>query len=143
MPTKKEASAKPKPVAQSGSRPKWRKAPDELVAFFNATMVAFPAAEMRKMFGYPCAFINGNLATGLNGDAMMLRLSPADLGEFMRIDGASAFEPMPGRPMRGYVTVPDTVRRSPDLLQAWIAKALEYTAALPAKAKKGRFRKSG
>ena len=41
--------------------PKWTKAPDALVALFGDAIKGLPGVEARKMFGYPAAFVNGNM----------------------------------------------------------------------------------
>jgi hypothetical protein len=48
-------------------RPTFAKSPPELVARFGAVLdrLASPAVTRRPMFGYPCAWVNGNMATGL------------------------------------------------------------------------------
>ena len=40
---------------------KWKKSPPELVATFDAAIAGKPGVERRQMFGYPCAFLNGNM----------------------------------------------------------------------------------
>ena len=45
--------------------PSFSKSPPELVERFAAVMDRYPDAERKKMFGYPAAFVGGNMATGL------------------------------------------------------------------------------
>lgn len=71
------------------------------------------------MFGYPCAFVAGKLFMGLHQDALILRLSDDDRPAFLRVKGAAIFEPMPGRPMRGYVVVPPGLLRRTTALSDW------------------------
>ena len=59
------------------------------------------------MFGYPCAFVNGNMFAGLFQDRIFVRLSPDDRSGLDRTHGAIDFEPMPRRPMKAYAVVPD------------------------------------
>lgn len=116
--------------------PDFEKSPAELITFFQQTMQDFPMAALRQTFGYPCAYINGHMATGLYADGMFLRLSPADEAEFLSIPGATSFAPMKARPMKGYVVVPLELRDSPDSLRDWITRSLEYVATIPPKEKK-------
>jgi TfoX/Sxy family transcriptional regulator of competence genes len=88
---------------------------------------------MRPMFGNLAAFVNGNMFTGLFGEDLFVRLSEEDSAK-VRKQGGRDFEPMPGRAMRGYVTVPTTWRSKPDAARVWIASALELTRRLPPKA---------
>lgn len=135
----KESKAKSKAPAKA--MPKFEPAPEELVQTFDETLKDFPMATQRKMFGYPAAFVNGNMFAGLFQDAMFLRLSDEDRAAFRSEYGARLFEPMPGRPMRGYVLVPRFVLKSPKLLKAWTRKAMEYTGSLPPKASRSKAKK--
>ena len=76
--------------------PKWTKAPEALVALFERSTATIPDVEGRKMFGYPAAFIRGQMFSGLFQSSMILRLSPDDRAQFLEEFGATAFEPMPG-----------------------------------------------
>ena len=116
--------------------PQFTKAPESLVALFARATAAMPGVEPRKMFGYPAAFVNGNMFSGLFQSSMVLRLSESDRARCAREFGAKPFEPMPGRPMREYVAVPEALLRSPKLLDAWLHKSHGHAAALPPKAAK-------
>jgi hypothetical protein len=43
----------------------WTRAPQQVVEAFGAALPDHPAVQRRKMFGYPCAFVNGNMFTGV------------------------------------------------------------------------------
>ena len=115
----------------------WRKAPPELIEVFESVFPG-PPAVARQMFGYPAGFVNGNMFMGLLQEEMNLRLGPADRSELLAMEGASVFEPMPGRPMAEYVKVPPSLLANADELEAWVAKALAYGASLPLKAAKAK-----
>jgi TfoX/Sxy family transcriptional regulator of competence genes len=115
---------------------KWQKAPEELVSFFLEAMKFLPGAEPRKMFGYPCAFVNGQMFTGLFADTLFLRLSETDRAAFRALEGARPFEPMPGRPMREYSVAPAAMLQNLPELDAWLAKSFNYAKSLPGKAPK-------
>ena len=72
--------------------------------------------------------------TGLHQSGMILKLSDAARAEFMKINGAASFEPMPGKPMREYVVIPTSVIEQKELLGAWLGRSLKYAASLPPKA---------
>ncbi len=120
-------SAKKRPM------PKWTKAPDALVNLFAHAIEPLPGVEPRKMFGYPAAFVNGNMFSSLFQSSMILRLSEQDRAACASQFGARRFEPMPGRPMREYVEVPEKILKSPALLDTWLRKARDYATALPPK----------
>lgn len=117
--------------------PKFTKAPPELVTRFgDAIRPLMNEIEPRQMFGYPCAFANGYMFTGLFQDFMHVRLSDADRAEFLKISGAHVFEPMPGRPMKGYVALPPSILNSDAELDRWLRKSLAYVQSMPTKVKK-------
>jgi TfoX/Sxy family transcriptional regulator of competence genes len=122
-------------VAKKGTQtmPKWRVAPEALVRRFTEAIRAVPEAQVRKMFGYPAAFINGNMFTALFQEDIILRLSPADRTSLLEDGDAKPFEPMPGRPMREYVALPPAIVSSPADLHGWIEKARAHVRSLPAK----------
>ena len=115
---------------------KWQHAPDALVAFFKRAMEVLPGAETRTMFGYPCAFIHGNMFTGLHQDRMILRLSEADRTAFHALEGGGVFEAMPGRPMREYSIVPPALLQDLPGLDPWLVKSFNYAKGLPPKEEK-------
>ena len=87
------------------------------------------------MFGYPAAFIGGNLTTSLHRESWLVRLPDAQRAELVA-GGWSEFEPMPGRLMRGYVVMPDEIAANADEARAWVERAVSYVRTLPAKAPK-------
>jgi len=113
----------------------WRKAPPELIARFGDAVAELEGAEVRKMFGYPAAFANGHMFTGLFVDQWMIRL-PEDARAELAALGGRPFEPMPGRPMREYVSLPDALITDPVALAPWLQRALSGVLAMPPK--KGR-----
>jgi TfoX/Sxy family transcriptional regulator of competence genes len=111
----------------------WKKSPARLIAAFDAALPADPSVERRTMFGYPCAFVNRNMFAGLHQDALFIRLDPAGQKRMRSHHRARSFEPMPGRIMREYIVMPETVLDDGRALARWIAKAFLYAAGLPAK----------
>jgi TfoX/Sxy family transcriptional regulator of competence genes len=116
---------------------KWKPAPGEAVAAFEAATSDLAGAEPRKMFGYSCVFAKGNMFAGLHEAGMVLRLPDKQRAEFLRLKDAKQFEPMPGRVMREYVVVPGVLLNAPEKLRVWVENSLAYVSSLPAKPKKG------
>ena len=83
------------------------------------------------MFGYPSAFVGGNMACGLHQDDVVLRLDENGEKEL----GGAPFEPMAGRPMRGYFTAPPAVRDDRAALAKWVKRAIDFAATFPPKTK--------
>ena len=123
---------------KKGGMAKWTKAPEPLVALFARAIEGLPGVEARKMFGYPAAFVNRNMFAGLFRTSMILRLSEEDRRE----SGAKPFEPVPGRPMREYIVVPEKILRSATLLDVWLRKGYTLASSLPPKSagKKAKVR---
>ena len=119
----------------------WRKPDPELVDRFHAAVAGIEGVELRKMFGFPAAFVAGNMAAGLHQDTVMVRL-PEDERTARLADGWSVFEPMPGRPMREYVALPPDVVADVEATHGWIERAAAYARTLPPKAAKARKKAS-
>ena len=113
----------------------WRKSSPELVERFHEAVAGIDGVEVRKMFGYPAAFIGGNLTAGLHQETVMMRLPDAEREERIA-DGWSLFEPMPGRPMREYVAMPPEVAADVAAMRRWIERAAAHVRTLPPKAPK-------
>ena len=113
--------------------PTFEKSPPELIARFDAAAARFPEAQRRKMFGYPALFVGGNLVTGLFAQRWMIRLPDDDRAALLALPGATPFEPMPGKPMKGYATLPDDVVADDDALDGWVRRSIAFGKTLPAK----------
>ncbi len=115
---------------------KWEKSPDALVEIFDRVLPEDTAVERRKMFGYPCAFVNGNMFAGLFGHQMFVRLREDDRVTMIENKGAKPFEPMPGRVMKEYIVVtPDVLKRTQDLKRI-LSQALEFAKTIKPKKKR-------
>src|ERR1700730_466581 len=106
--------------------PKMPKPSEDAKAAFSKLVPAEPAVTMRPMFGNLAAFVNGNMFAGLFGEDLFVRLAD-DHSASVRRQGGRDLEPMPGRAMSGYVTVPSSWRSKPEGAKAWIKIALEQT----------------
>src|ERR1700730_1964501 len=107
----------------TGRKIEWTKSCQEVIALFAELVPRDPAVTQKKMFGWPCCFVNGNLAAGLQKENMIFRLSDADRTA------------MPRRQMKGYAILTDPIRRERKELKRWIERSLVFTLSLPAKHK--------
>jgi TfoX/Sxy family transcriptional regulator of competence genes len=113
--------------------------PDDATrAYFDAILPDDPRIAVRPMFGNLAGFVNGNMFTGVFGSQVFVRLSEEERAELLAEPGADDFEPMPGRPMREYVTLPDAWREDPERARVWLARSLSWASDLPAKVPKKR-----
>lgn len=117
--------------------PKLKPASPEWVEAFDATLP--DDVERRKMFGYPAAFVNGNMAAGLHQDGLVLRLDEKDRTAILKI-GGQPFIVM-GRTMTGFVLAPSEFTEKRAELKKWLARAVGYAKSLPPKAKKKKKKK--
>lgn len=111
----------------------WKKSPQALIDLLEEILPDDPRAERKKMFGYPCSFVHGNLWIGLHEDNLLLRLDEASRKKFLALADARVFEPMPGRTMKEYVVAPPDLLEEPKELRRWVARAFAYALELPAK----------
>ena len=114
----------------------WKKTPEALVKFFD-DKVSGIVCERRKMFGYPCCFIRGNMFIGTFGENIVLRLGPADRERALAAHkDLAVFEPRPGRKMGEYVVVPQRIRDRAAVFDGLLERSVEYARSLPSKQKK-------
>jgi hypothetical protein len=112
--------------------PSFSKSPPELVERFGAVLDRYPDAQRKKMFGYPAAFVGGNMATGLFADTWVVRLPDAEI-EPAKAAGASSFEPVPGKPMKAFVAIPAADVADDAAIARWVERGLAHAASMPAK----------
>jgi TfoX N-terminal domain len=117
--------------------PKFEKSSPELVARYEAVLDrnAAPDITRRKMFGYPCAWIGGNMLSGLFAEDWWVHLAEPDREALLALPGAHQFEVMPGKAMGRYVVMPANVVADDAAVDAWLAKAVAFTRSLPPKKK--------
>ena len=86
----------------------------------------------KKMFGGIGFLLRGNLCVGVWKEALIVRLEPEQGTAALLEPHVRAFD-ITGRSMKGWVMVePDGVE-SDDQLSAWLQRAAEFVATLPAK----------
>lgn len=110
---------------------------EEAKRAFQALLPTDPRVTLRPMFGNIAAFANGNMFAGLFGENLFVRLPEEQRARVIR-DGGATFEPMPGRAMKDYVTLPRRWRRESKAARRWISDSLAWTVALPPKDQKAR-----
>jgi TfoX/Sxy family transcriptional regulator of competence genes len=109
------------------------RASEEAEKFFMSIVPKGRNITIRPMFGNKAAFVSGKLFIGLYGDDLLLRLPEEDAQKLLRDEGATEFEPMKGRTMRGYVVAPRSWKKEGKTLQKWVARSLEWTDSIPSK----------
>ena len=109
------------------------KATDEAKAQFRTLVPDDERVSLKPMFGAIAAFANGYMFMGLFANELFVRLDDADTAA-VTAAGGGPLEPMPGKPMRGYVTIPNW-SSDESAVREWGAKSLAYTLSMPPKTK--------
>jgi TfoX/Sxy family transcriptional regulator of competence genes len=125
-----------KAASKKAAMPKWEKPAEELAVKFYEALPKDEQVERKKMFGYPCAFVNGNMAVGMFGQDIFVRFDEAERNDRIKSARARPFEPMPGRPMKEYIVLPRTVVEDPAALKLALGQSVNYVHSLPPKEKK-------
>lgn len=86
----------------------------------------------KKMFGGIAWLLYGNMACGVNGDHLMVRVGPEEYETALTQKHVREMD-FTGRPMRGWVIVNAAGISEEADLQAWIRRGLEFAGSLPPK----------
>ncbi|MDH3539169.1 MAG: TfoX/Sxy family protein [Acidimicrobiia bacterium] len=91
-----------------------------------------PGSTEREMFGGIAFMIDGNMAIGVSGDELMVRVGKEAHDEAVTLPGARIFD-MSGRPMRGWLSVAREGFADEEALNGWIDRGVRYAESLPKK----------
>ncbi len=117
---------------------KWRKTPEAVTALLSDAVKDVRCVK-KPMFGYAAYFINDNMFIGTHQENIVARLSEKDRKKLIGgSEGVVPFEPMPGRVMKEYVVVPESVYSDKEKFAGIVKMAVAYVSSLPPKEKKRR-----
>ncbi len=86
----------------------------------------------KKMFGGLGMMLDGNMALGVTGDKLMVRVDPQRADELLAEPGAEPFV-MGGRATKGFLLVsPDAVSDDAGL-ERWVDRGVTWARSLPPK----------
>lgn len=85
----------------------------------------------KRMFGGLAFLSEGNMALGVHGDDLIVRLDPESAERALQKPGTRIFD-LSGRPMKGWLLVSSSGLSGEDLSE-WVGQALAFAATLPAK----------
>ncbi len=91
-----------------------------------------PGLIEKEMFGGIAFMIAGNMAIGVSGDELMVRVGKEAHDEAAARPGARIFD-MSARPMRGWISVAPDGFRTEEELEGWIRQGVSYAESLPPK----------
>jgi TfoX/Sxy family transcriptional regulator of competence genes len=86
----------------------------------------------RRMFGGIAWMICGNMACGILGDDLIVRLEPDEAAEALAEENTREFD-FTGRPAKGMVVVEPPAIAAPADLASWIEAGVGFASSLPAK----------
>ena len=86
----------------------------------------------KKMFGGIAFMLAGNMAVGVSGEDLIVRLDPEAYESALDEPGARAFD-MTGRPMTGWLLVGPEVTADDEALGAWVDRGAAFASSLPPK----------
>jgi len=106
---------------------------DQVLAGRIRSMLADVAGmDEKKMFGGIGFLIQGNMACGVNGNDLIVRVGPDQYTQAMEQPNTKVFD-LTGKPMTGWIVVlPSGVAADADL-ERWVVRGLEFAKTLPAK----------
>jgi hypothetical protein len=86
----------------------------------------------KRIFGGLAFLINGNMACGISGRELIVRLDPDDTARALQQRHTHIFSPT-GRPMQGWILVRPAGLTTAAALKKWVQLGLTYARSLPPK----------
>jgi TfoX/Sxy family transcriptional regulator of competence genes len=98
----------------------------------RALLVDQAGTRERKMFGGLCFLCAGNMACGIVGDELMVRVGPREWSDALRHAHTREMD-FTGRSMKGMVYVEEAGFAEDVDLATWVERGTAYARSLPAK----------
>jgi hypothetical protein len=105
---------------------------ENLAQRVRAALGPVPGFEQKKMFGGVGFMVRGNMACGLHGDDLIVRVGPDRYEAALAEANTRPFD-MTGRPMRGWIVVLPAGYASDSELERWVQHGLDFALTLPPK----------
>jgi len=111
----------------------WNRPSKDLEEILENIVVRYPC-DVKKMFGSTVYFVNNNMFAGVHQDKVFIRVPLAEKESIReRYHGLGNFEPLQGRVMREYLTLPGELARDDGLLEEILEISFSYVSAMPPK----------
>ena len=88
--------------------------------------------KVKKMFGGLCYLVNGNMALGLTGEDLMIRVGQADHEAALAEPHAREMD-FTGKALKGFIYVGPAGHEQDEGLKHWVEKGLSFALSLPPK----------
>jgi len=95
-------------------------------------VIHLPGLDEKKMFGGIGFLLHGNMACGVHGNNLIVRVGAEHYSQALAQPHARPFD-LTGRPMQGWVMVAPAGVVSDSDLQAWLDQGVAFAATLPGK----------
>lgn len=105
---------------------------EELADRVREALSARAELSERKMFGGIGFMLAGNMAVGVIGEDLIVRLDPDDGERALAEDGVREFD-FTGRPMKGWVFVAPEATAEEAAFTGWVEAGADFAASLPPK----------
>jgi hypothetical protein len=105
---------------------------EDLAQRIRDTVGDDPGIDEKKMFGGLAVLLDGNMAVGVSGDELMVRVGVDDFDDALSNPGARPFE-MSGNRMNGWVLVGGEGIAEDEDLERWIDVGMGFAGSLPPK----------
>lgn len=106
---------------------------EALAARVAALLAGRDGVTERRMFGGIAWMLHGNMACGVIGDELIVRLGPADAERSLAEPHTRPFEMVRGRPSRSTITVAPAGLEADGDLASWVDAGAGHAASLPPK----------
>jgi TfoX/Sxy family transcriptional regulator of competence genes len=105
---------------------------EALTARVRKALEKKPGVVEKKMFGGIGFLLQGNMACGVNKEALIVRVGPDKYTGALARPGAKPFD-LTGKPMAGWILVDEKGFSSEKDLNDWIELGVAFASSLPAK----------
>jgi TfoX/Sxy family transcriptional regulator of competence genes len=105
---------------------------EDLAGRVREQLAAETGVTEKAMFGGLAFLLGGNMAVGLSGEELMVRVGPEASDDALARPHTRPFD-MTGRPMKGWLLVDPEACADDETLRRWVELGVGYARTLPAK----------
>jgi hypothetical protein len=105
---------------------------EELAGRVREALGGVDGVQEKRMFGGLAFLLKGNMAVGVHGNELIVRLAPEQTDDALVEDDVRIFD-MSGRPMKGWILVGSGATSTEDGLGAWVTRGVDFAETLPPK----------
>ena len=105
---------------------------EALAARVRSRIGDHPALSEKEMFGGIAFMVGGNMAVGVNGEELMVRVGKDAHDEAVARRGARVMD-FTRKPMRGWISVAHVGFADDEALSTWVDQGVAFAESLPPK----------